>query len=62
MGDSEKFTNIILAATSEYWMEGEIKTKCPKCGGKLTFEEFGTYGTGELTCENGCIKIDFKGI
>ena len=59
---TEEFTNTILSATTEYWKVGEVKTECPICGGKLTFTEFGNYGSGELTCENGCIKVDFRGI
>ena len=58
---NEHEKEVILKADDEYFRDGVITQKCPRCGNELYVEERDTSWTVKCKTEN-CIKAGFRGI
>ena len=57
----EKESKIVFKAAEEYERNGEIKQRCPRCNGKLTY--YGAGNSFSISCESQCgFVYNFRGL
>ena len=59
--DINDYERYIYKVDEDFGRHGNTKLRCPRCGGKFIYED---YGSGRiLRCEKeNCIKVTFRGI
>jgi predicted RNA-binding Zn-ribbon protein involved in translation (DUF1610 family) len=51
---------ILGAADDDFFGHGETDAKCPRCGGAIVLQRYGTSYT--IGCEYDCVVLAYRGI